>query len=130
MEKNINKDLISAYRFFRENDGYIVGLNAICALRSAKAERKLQEGLSSGNLKLEWLPDDEYNPHDFDEEVAKKEIELIESGNYVAEGVVLSRLCPTCGNWEVIDSLWGILHNSNPTDIRLYETQVAHSLID
>ena len=49
----MDRDLIKAYRFFKEHAGYVVGRAAECALSLAKAEQQ-----ADGRVIFDWTGDD------------------------------------------------------------------------
>lgn len=66
--------------------------------------------------RVRWMRDDDYDPRgsyafDTPEETNAAEdweIERLNDGRLIALGVILERQC-RCGNWEHIDSCWGIV---------------------
>lgn len=113
-----------AFRFFFENDGYIVGERAACALMSARAEAKLRAEVDAGRARVRWEVDDDFDPfhisrvlgadedseqHAIDTEIAKQ------AEKYGAFGCILEMRSPVCehcghgGHWEHKASVWGVI---------------------
>ncbi len=71
--------------------------------------------LRSDTERVRVVYDTEYTPegsfaYDTPEETARAEREEradLESGEYVAVGVIVETACSTCGTWEHSDSVWG-----------------------
>jgi hypothetical protein len=112
-----------AYRFMRENAGYIVGEKALGAFKLARAEAALRAAVDDGTARVRWEDDDDFDafyastvisPDDaeqreIDEEIARQ------AEIYGALGCVIetrSPVCETCGRggeWEVRSSVWGVV---------------------
>lgn len=43
------------------------------------------------------------------EAAEQEEIKALNNGDLVVLGAITEKLCPACGAWEVVDSLWGIV---------------------
>jgi len=56
-----------------------------------------------------------YDTEEENKEAEEKERRSLESGECIVVGIVREESCPTCGSWEVEDSVWGCVVKE-PTD--------------
>jgi hypothetical protein len=116
-----NNELARAYRFFRDNAGYIVGERARCALSLARAERDAKEqGIAfrwewDSDADLSWMSDAE----------RQQEHEV--------EGCIAYIPCPDhgadCKHATVLASLWGIV-DADSNYRRVVEAELALEVTD
>ena len=112
-----NEDLLTvdprAYLFFKENAGYIVGERAKGALRLAKAEQKVR--WNDDDYRFRWENDDDADYSWLPED---------DTSDHVVESCVLERKCEKCGQWEHVESLWGIF-DADDNYRRVIEAELA-----
>src|SRR5262249_27217890 len=85
-----------------ETDGYATPPGrAICAYRSARAFLDMEQQLDAGTIRFNWIEDDSPDLS----YMSEQEIAHVEG----VWGCVLEKLCPLCGAWQHLDSLWGIV---------------------
>ncbi len=94
-----------AYRFFRENAGYIVGESAVCAMRLARAERAAQDR----GWSFDWQWDDE--PYELGDGEPEPPNEVL--------GCVLRD-----EHGRALGSLWGI-GDPSPAYVRVVQAELA-----
>lgn len=75
--------------------------------------------------RVRWVYDEWYNSRgsfglDTEEETKAAEdyeIEMLESGQYVALVAILERQCAECGAWHFEDSVWGIVCDGTDAEL-------------
>lgn len=117
---------IEAYRFMRENAGYVVGHRAQGALQLARAEVLLHDAQDADVASVEWLDDVEPYEHGYysDEEVAAK----FESNEWVGPFGCVVKV-----GGEHVASLWGIVVGQAGTRdpyCRVVEAELASEVED
>jgi hypothetical protein len=115
----------SAFGFFRENAGYVVGESALGALKLARAESRLRAELEAVDpiYRVRWVDDDVPPEWDAPDEEISAAVNLF--GNM---GCVVERVCDCCGNWRAVASLWSIVGDSNYH--RVVEAELALEVFD
>ena len=76
--------------------------------------------------RVRWVYDENYETigfyaYDTEEETKEAEnweIERLESGELVPLGFIIEEKCSQCGNWDQVDSLWGIVIEPDEEKLR------------
>jgi hypothetical protein len=117
-------NLRERFKFFLENDGYCTPPGrAACALESARLEAEW-EGCDT--IRFRWVYDDDLDLS-WDEDGSIRE--GLESGRLEAFGCILEQRCKACGEWEHVDSLFGIIVASlNDPYVRCVQADMLRNL--
>lgn len=125
-----HRQLWSRVDWFRARIGGIAGENVLRAFQLARAELLMLK-LDGDVLRFRWEWDDDPDLSWMDERELKEDHEVL--------GLILESLpestkhdCPSCQcdkEWNVIDSLWGIVDPSDD-DRRLYEAEMLTNNMD
>lgn len=102
-----------AFRFFFDQAGYVVGERALCAASLARAEAVIT---SSPDYRFRWEADQDADLSFMTDRERERD--------HFAEGCLLERRCGACGQWEHVESLWGIV-DADPAYRRVVQAELA-----
>ena len=105
-----------AFRFFFDHAGYVVGERALCAAILARAE---SEVANSPDYRFRWEADQDADMSFMTDREREQD--------HFAEGCILERRCGECGEWEHMESLWGII-DADPAYRRVVQAELAAQL--
>lgn len=88
-----------AWRFFHGNAGGIVGETALTAASLARAEAWAND--EDNGIRFRWEWDESPDLSFMTEKERERDHEVL--------GCIMERRCSKCGQWEHVDSLWGIV---------------------
>lgn len=116
----MNAALRESFHFHLEHGGYCTPPGrAACALASARAELAAKE---NDDLRIRWVDDSDYIDLSWDEN--GQTLRGLESGEFICEGCIVEQRCPTCGQWEHLESLWQIISEPGSAYHRVVEAEL------
>ncbi len=119
---NLRSHRWAAFRFFREHAGYVVGERALCAMRLARAEERLERITEQGGARIVWDFDDFADLSWMDAEELKREHEVL--------ACRVEFRCASCRGWQTVAALCGIVDASNDYRRVIEAELAAEALLD
>ena len=119
--KQVDPDLLEAFRFHYAHQGYVVGERARGALWHARQELKYRD---NPRYRYRW----EIEEHPDVSWCSEKDLELLNQETYFICVLFFERQCSKCDAWQVIDCLGGIHTDGSTETSRLFEAHMQERI--